>query len=149
VATLLISVKTAAAALLIGVTTSNELIRFDSAAPGTILAGPTPITGLDEFAQLRAIDFRPLTGALYGVTTLDRVFVINPVTGAAHLVGTTSTTVGGSNYGIAFNPVSDRLRMVSDADRNVRIHPDYSRALAAGSTVVAAIDLTELRTGVK
>jgi hypothetical protein len=131
---LLPAANPAAAAMIIGLTGTGELVRFDSAAPGTILAGPMAITGLEAFEAIQAIDFRPTTGALYGFSSNYRLFVINPATGAARLIATMSTTVGGGHFAFDFNPTVDRIRMMSDASRNVRIHPDTA-AVTEDSTL--------------
>src|SRR5262249_21103914 len=49
--------------------TTNNLFYFNSANPGTLATFPwgQAVTGLGTREELRAIDFRPATGQLYGV----------------------------------------------------------------------------------
>lgn len=108
-------------------TRGNALVGFDSATPGTI-TGTLNVTGLRAGDILLGIDTRPSTGALYGIATgndfelSNRLYTINPVTGVATLVASTSIPAGAG--GIAFDPVTDTLRLVSGGDdRNVRVDP--------------------------
>jgi hypothetical protein len=121
------------ARILVAVTSSNQLLLVDSAAPGTILA-TIPITGLVSGDDVHGIDCRPATGVLYALginntsgTDTGRIYTINLSTGAATQVGATpfSTTLSdGSSYGFDFNPTVDRIRVVNSANQNLRIDPD-------------------------
>jgi hypothetical protein len=110
-----------------GLGAGGFIFTFDSASPGTATA-PVAVTGLGG-STLVGIDIRPADGRLYGVGTGNKVFTINPVTGVASDVTASSflgTAVGGglgsgSNFGVDFNPVANRLRIVSDADTNLRV----------------------------
>jgi hypothetical protein len=115
---------------LLGLTTGNALVSFDADDPATILA-TNPITGLVGGENVIGIDVRPSTGQLYGVTDQSRLYTINPSSGAATLVASLTNAVGGgavtltgTAFGVDFNPVPDRLRVVSDTDQNLRINPD-------------------------
>jgi hypothetical protein len=116
---------------------ANALVRFSTAAPVTVGA-PVLVTGLGANA-LKAIDYRPATGQLYGIATdvagaAVQTYVINPVTGAATAVGTAVTLpVPGASWDLNFNPVVDRLRIVNDQDENARLNPDTG-ALAGDDT---------------
>ncbi len=108
-----------------GLTTSNALITFDTTTPGTIDSTVT-VTGLQGGENLLGIDFRPEDGLLYGVGSTSRLYTINTTTGAATQVGSNAfgTALNGTDFGVDFNPVADRLRVVSDADQNLRINPN-------------------------
>jgi hypothetical protein len=123
------------AATLVGLTTGNALIRFDSATPGTIIAGPVAITGLSGGENIVAVDYRPATAALYGLSDMNRLYTINASTGAATLVGTQNVALSGTEFGFDVNPVPDRIRVVSDADQNIRVNPDTA-LLAAVDTAL-------------
>ncbi|GAA0515917.1 DUF4394 domain-containing protein [Deinococcus depolymerans] len=63
------------------------------------------------------LDVRNTDGRLYGVAASGRVFMINPVTGAA----TADSTVTGATVVAAdFNPVANRLRVAGTNDLNFR-----------------------------
>ena len=102
----------------------NELIRFHSATPGTIL-GSVTITGLQPGEQLVGIDMRPADGQLYGVGSTSRLYLLNAITGAATQIGPVfPTLLFGTRFGVDFNPMVDRLRIVSEAEQNLRINPN-------------------------
>jgi hypothetical protein len=111
----------------------NVLRSFDSASPGTALSVVT-ISGLAAGEFAAGIDVRPSTGELYAVTTADRLYVLNPVSGAATPVGTSafSPSIAGS-VGMDINPVVDRVRLVNDSDLSLRLNP-ITGALAAQDT---------------
>ncbi len=110
--------------------TGNRLISFDAVAPET-LSSDVALTGLAIGEVLIGIDYRPATGTLYSVaisSTTSRVVTINPVTGAITTVGVGFTpllaSVGSPAYGIDFNPVPDRIRVVNSAGLNIRLNPN-------------------------
>jgi hypothetical protein len=123
----------------------NELIRFHSATPGTI-RGSATISGLQFAEQLVGIDVRPANGRLYGVGSTSRLYQIDPISGVATQIGSPFTTpLSGTRFGVDFNPTTDRLRIVSDAEQNLRINPNNGAVAGndpaltpAGSVVGAA-----------
>ena len=113
-----------------GVTSANQLVRFSVTNPATFDTA-MPLTGLGGGETLVGLDFRPTTGQLFGLGSQSRLYVIDTITGAATQVGTSgSFTLSGSFFGFDFNPTVDRIRVVSDADQNIRLNP-ASGALAA------------------
>jgi Domain of unknown function (DUF4394) len=97
------------------------------------------VTGLVAGDTLKAIDYRPANGMLYGLATdasnaVVRLYTINATTGAATAVGTPVTLpTPGTLWDINFNPVVDRVRVVNDQDENARLVPDTG-ALAGDDT---------------
>lgn len=125
----------ASAELIYGVTLEQTLVTFNSNAPGTILGG-VAISGLQANEVIRGIDIRPATGELYALGSFSRLYKINPLTGAATQVGSPfGTTLNGSSFGFDFNPQVDRIRIVSDADQNLRAHPDTGSVVAVDGTL--------------
>ncbi|MFN2513298.1 MAG: DUF4394 domain-containing protein [Pyrinomonadaceae bacterium] len=112
-------------ATIFAVTSANNLVRFSSATPGTIDASVS-ITGLQTGETILGIDVRPATRQIYALGSTSRLYTLNPSTGAATQVGTGTFTVAlsGTSFGFDFNPVPDRIRVVSDAEQNMRLHPD-------------------------
>lgn len=117
-------------------TTDDKLTTFRTDTPGTRPAAVT-ITGLTAGDDIVGIDVRPATGQLYGLVKgvdSDRLVTIDPATGAATVVGAAlSPRLVGTSFGVDFNPVPDRLRVVSDADQNLRFHPTNGGASAVTS----------------
>ncbi len=111
-----------------GVTTTNSLVRFDSATPG-VINGTVALSGLT--GTLLGIDFRPTTGELFGLTSDSRLYTINVLTGAATAVGAAGQFVlTGSSFGFDFNPTVDRIRVTSNTGQDLRLNP-LNGAIAA------------------
>lgn len=138
----------AQAVQLVGLTTSNQLARFDAATPG--MATMVAITGLDAGERLVGIDTRPSNHMIYGVTTANRIYTLNELTGAASFVMALSAPVVDASlgYGIDFNPVADfggaaSLRLVSSAGSNFAVNVNTgvvgnaANTIATGFTAVA------------
>ena len=119
---LVVGVASTRAVPIYGVTVANQLVRFDSAAPGTV-ATIGSITGLQSSEAILGIDFRPATGQLFALGSSSRLYTINKITGAASLVGVLSTPLVGADFGFDFNPSVDRIRVVSSAGQNLRVNP--------------------------
>ena len=128
-----IGISTANAATLYGVSTANQLVRFDSATPGTVTTVGT-ISGLQAGENVLAIDFRPANGQLYGLGSSSRLYTINTVNAAGMAVGAAGAfTLTGTDFGFDFNPTVDRIRVVSNTGQNLRLNPDTG-AIAATDT---------------
>lgn len=150
-ACLLFSIATTAvapAAILVGLTNTQELIRFDSAAPGTIIS-TVPITGLIGGDIIRGLDVRPADGMLYGLAVNNpvgadagRIYLIDPVSGIAVPLSNTpfSTTLSTSTtfYGIDFDPVADQIRIVNTADQNLRVNATTGALIATDTDLAHA-----------
>jgi hypothetical protein len=125
----------ARAELIYAVTTTNALLSFDSATPGTITT--VAISGLQASESILALDLRPATGQLFAIGDTSRLYTINPLTGAATQVGAAGAfTLSGGSFGFDFNPTVDRIRVVSEANQNLRLNPNDG-ALTATDTPLA------------
>jgi hypothetical protein len=110
---------------LLGLLPGNTLLRFNAASPFSI-AATRPITGLVAGDTVVGIDVRPADGLVYAIADgpdPDALYTINPHTGAATFVANLSVPLSGTTFGVDFDPVTDRLRVVSDADINYSVHP--------------------------
>jgi hypothetical protein len=132
----------------------TSLIRFLSASPGTAVT--VAITGVTAGETLVGIDYRPQSGQLYSFGVNDTantgtVYVLDPQTGAAIVVGTAGgvTFVDGSGvavdfppaasgYGFDFNPTVDRIRIVTDSGLNFRLNPVNGAAVDGNLNNTAA-----------
>ena len=136
-------------------TPDNRIARIRGSAPTTIETTLT-VTGLRASELLVGIDFRPATRELYALGIIDggasddpALYAIDPTTGAATRVGGPAAPItGGTTWGFDFNPVVDRVRIVNDADANLRFNPstgvptdaDTSLNPSSASIVGAAYD---------
>ena len=121
-ASLLCAAPLAQAEAVVGLTSTNALVTFDTATPLNA-AAPINITGLIGANEtILGIDRRPATGVLYGLGSSGRLYTLNTLTGAATFASQISgATLSGTAFGVDFNPVPDRLRVTSNAGQNLRI----------------------------
>ena len=133
----------------------NRLLQLNTSNPETILA-TVPVTNLLAGDALLAIDFRPATGQLYGVSSTSRLYTINPLTGVARMVGAgpfLNTPIDGVAFD--FNPTVDRIRLVTNSGQNFRLNPETGTIAAtdgningANGAVVTGAAYTNNRAGV-
>src|SRR5262245_16033567 len=99
-------------------TAGGKLIRFNPGVPGAI-SSSLSVSGLGSGETLVGIDFRPATGLLFGLSSANRVYLINTRNGNATAIGAppAATFLAGQTFGVDFNPTSDRIRTVSDGDQ--------------------------------
>lgn len=128
-----------------GVTETNKLISF---RPGNPHAATTPdsITGLPAGVNVLGADFRALDGGLFALASNGRLYTINTLTAAASLVGFTSTppVLTGSAFGVDFNSNSDRLRVISDTEENIRFNPTTGLANTPDANVSPAGEIAAI-----
>ncbi len=115
----------------VGLTDSNHLIRFSATSPGTVI-GSVAVTNLEAGDALLGIDVRPATGQLYGITRAGRIYTINAGTGVATPRAQTDVAISGTHAGVDFNPVPDRLRVVTNTGQNLRINVESGATIVDG-----------------
>lgn len=117
-----------------------DSVHFDGATPATITTVGA-ITGIVAGQTLRGIDFRPATGQLYALSsngTAAQLYTLDLSTGVATAVGAGLTLTGNTSTRISldFNPVDDRLRVVTGSGQNYRVNP-ITGALAGQDTDIS------------
>jgi len=119
---------------LIGSTDDGTLVIFEADRPQAIRTVRS--TGLG--GRLVGVDSRPADGHLFGLTTSNDVYRIDPTTGTSTLVSTLTIPFDGDvRSGLAFNPQTDRLRVLSADGQNLRINVTLG-ATAADSPLAYA-----------
>ncbi len=131
VAIFIASAASVNAVTIYGVTNTNQLVRFDSATPGTVTTVGA-ITGLQGGENILGIDFRPATGRLVALGSNSRLYTINTSNAAATFTATLSTALTGTSFGVDFNPTVDRLRIVSNTGQNLRVNPNNGAVTVDG-----------------
>ena len=118
-----------------GLTNSNQLVKLNANAPGTVIS-TTTITGLGS-EKIIAIDFRPATGQLYGLGASSHLYVINPETGSSLIVNPIAFTpaLSGPMAGFDFNPTVDRIRIVTYQGQNLRVNPETGTTVAVDGSI--------------
>ncbi len=121
----------------------DNLVRFQTATPGTSTTQALNTAGLAAGDTLVALSWRPQTGQLYGlgvnaVANTATLYLLDPQTGAVTAVGSAGqiafTTEGATpidfpdptvvGWGIDFNPTVDRIRVVTGTGLNFRVNPN-------------------------
>lgn len=116
-----------------------------------------PVQGLAPGEELVGIDVRTATGQIYAVGTSNQLYELTlpislsfPINAPlprrlsfrniiATPVASLTSGISGLNFGVDFNPTVDRLRVVSDADQNLRIDPNTG-AVTVDGTLAYDID---------
>ena len=127
---------------IVGLTGDQRLVCFNEFNPGSASTLAT-VNGLITDTNLVGVDFRPATGFnadgtndggdLYGLGNAGGVYVINLATGQATLRSRLNVALSGTSFGIDFNPVVDRLRIVSDNGQNLRANVDTGATIVDGA----------------
>src|SRR5688572_30996347 len=129
----------------------NHLISFASTAPGTLLTD-IAVVGVTAGETLVGIDFRPQNGHLYslGVTAAGAgtLYNISTRTGVATVIGTAGgvtptapmpdPSLATSGFGFDFNPLVDRIRVVTSAGQSFVIDPNTGLVAANAPTLNGA-----------
>ncbi len=158
-----LAIPTPAPTVAFATTSGGSLVSFLPSTPGTIRS-LNAITGLQAADVIRGIDFRPATQDLVALASgatpagSARLYRINTTTAAVTLLNALAadpadvagdppyTSLMGTFFGVDFNPVPDRLRVVSNSNQNLRINVDATQGTTtdgalnalAGATVVAS-----------
>ena len=126
---------TARAENAVAVTASNKLLKFNAGRPGRILKTLT-ITGLQAGETLLGIDYRVSKDQLYALGSSGRLYTVNEDTAAASVVGMPfAVKLEGTQFGFDFNPMVDRIRVVSNTGQNLRLHPDTGAVVDSNATL--------------
>src|SRR5262245_36078152 len=130
----------------VALTASGKLISFNRATPGTMI-GSVNVSGLATGETVLGIDVRPADGKLYALGSAGTVYTVEPSTGVATSKSTLKAVandddpfaaLAGSDFAVDFNPVADRLRVVSNAGQNLRINVDSGEATTDGVITLAS-----------
>jgi hypothetical protein len=134
-----------------GITSTGRLVTFDRADPALDTA--IAVSGLQSGETIVGLDIRAggaTPGQLYALTSGGRLYTVDQVTGVATLKSTLAadatdatdpfTALSGTEYGVDFNPVVDRLRVVSDTGQNLRIDVDTGATIT--DTALASVGVS-------
>lgn len=95
------------------------------------------ITGLQSGESIISIDYRPATGQLYGLGSTSRLYIINENSGLATPLGAGpfSPVIEGTSSSIDFNPTVDRVRLISNNGKSLRLHPELGTVVATDGSL--------------
>lgn len=119
----------------LAVTTSGHLIRFRAGTPDKLLWRKT-LTGLQPGETVLGIGMRATERRLYAVGSTSRLYRINVLTGTATPWGEPFTVpLTGTYFGVHFDPIGDRLRILSDTGQNLRVNPETGAVVDSDPSV--------------
>jgi len=128
-------------------TDKHELLTLSAGQPTKVLHR-VRLSGLEAGDALVGIDYRVAKGVLYAVGRSGRLYTVDTASGVLKPVGAgPAVALQGDAFAVDFNPVADRLRVISSTGQNVRLHPDTG-ALAATDPAPAYAP-TDKRAGTK
>jgi Domain of unknown function (DUF4394) len=104
----------------VGLTSDQRLVCFNERNPSkaTNIGAVSGLSGGDT--ALIGMDYRVQDNMLYGVGNAGGIYRLNTTDATAKLVNRLSVALSGAAFGVDFNPVADRLRIVSDTGQNLR-----------------------------
>jgi hypothetical protein len=121
----------------IALTGGKSLSMID---PDTLkVKGKVDVSGASDIV---GIDVRPMDGMLYGVTAAGDIVTIDTKSGAATKKSTLSEQLpAGAKVTVDFNPMADRLRIMTDGGMSLRVNVDDGKATVDGSHKYAEADM--------
>jgi hypothetical protein len=136
------ALKPAAVPMVYGLTDNGRMVGLRAATPGTLVSD-VAITGMATGERMLGADVRPADGLVWGLGSNGRLYTVDPATGvatfkvalaadAADLTLPFAALVG-ANYAVDFNPVANRLRVLSDAGQSLRINVDTGATTTDGA----------------
>jgi len=119
----------ASAASIIGLVDGKTLVWVDPATKK--VTGSADIKGASNIV---GIDVRPADGALYAVSADGGIYTVDAKSGQATMKSKLSETLkAGVSITVDFNPVADRLRILTSEGTSLRVNVDDGKATVDGS----------------
>jgi hypothetical protein len=129
------------------VTDKLELLTINAGQPTKVL-NRVPLSGLAAGDTLVGVDYRVAKGVLFALSKSGRLYTVDTASGVLQPVGNGSAvTLQGDAFGVDFNPVADRVRVISSSGQNLRLHPETG--LVAATDPAPAYASTDKRAGSK
>jgi hypothetical protein len=119
----------AQAGTIVGLVDGKTLVWVDPATKK--VTGKADIKGA---ASIVGIDVRPSDGKLYAVAADGGIYTVDPKTGEATMKSKLSEMLkSGVTVTVDFNPVADRLRIITSEGVNLRVNVDDGKATVDGA----------------
>lgn len=116
------------------VDTRNRLYTFDDANPGTW--DRVALRGLASGERIVGLDVRPANRQLLAITNRSRLYVVARSQRRVTPVAAPFTpALTGRSFGFDFNPAVDRIRLVSDTQQDLRLHPGTGAGAATDGSL--------------
>jgi hypothetical protein len=131
---LCVPASASAAEQLVGLTADNQLLLFRSDSPSN-LQGSVTVTGLATGETLLGIGYQESFGRIYAMGSTNRLYVVNPITGAALPVSTLpfSPPLNGDAFAFAVDNSTNLARSYSSSGQNLSVSVLTGQAAAVGT----------------
>jgi hypothetical protein len=123
-------------------TSTGQIIKFKTTEP-TAIDNAVSVSGLASGQSLVQLALRPATGTYYGVTSDNKLATVDPESGAVSGISADAfSTDTLTNVAIAFDPVSDQLRVTASSTastttrENLRVDPGDGHLLNRSTDLV-------------
>lgn len=122
-------------------TSDGQIVLFRSDSPGKI-QGAELVTGLQPAETLLGLDVQPNTGRLYALGSSNRIYLVNPVTGAATAISSTpfSPPLNGTTFTFGIDATTNEARVVSNTGQDLRISVANGQVTGVDSPYTYAAD---------
>ncbi len=111
-------------------TDKYELLTISAGQPTKVLRR-VRLSGWDAGDTLVGMDYRVAKGMLYALGRSGRLYLVDTASGVLKPVGSGPVVaLQGDALAVDFNPVADRLRVISSSGQNLRLHPDTGAVAA-------------------
>src|SRR5436305_14136972 len=125
----LLAANTAQAGWIIGLVDGKSIVTIDPATRKV-----TNSTDIKGAASIVGIDVRPADGLLYAVTAEGGIYTVDAKSGQATMKSKLSEPLkAGATVTVDFNPVADRLRVITSDGTNLRVNVDDGKATVDGA----------------
>jgi hypothetical protein len=134
--------QTADAAMIAGLLDGKSIVWIDSEQKRV-----TGMVALDGGASLVGMDVRPSDGKLYGVMPDGAIVAVDAKTGKWEKKSQLSEKLpAGAVVSVDFNPVADRMRIITSTGISLRVNVDDGKATIDGSLKYADSDANKGKT---
>jgi hypothetical protein len=116
-----------------GLGTENQIYKYNTNP--VELQNVAPLKGLRPGERMLAIDYRSTNGILYGLSSLNILYKIDPISGAVTVVGQITSSLDGDEVGFDFIPKEDRISVMTNTGQTLKIDPNTGAVV--GSTTVS------------
>ena len=131
---LTLSAGAASATELLALSADGTLFKVDVASLKV-----TASMNVSGASDLRGLDMRPASGQVYLLGGTDQLYTLDAASGKATAGSKLQTALPGSGQAVVdFNPVADRLRLMSPDGTNLRVNVDTGEAAVDGKLAYAA-----------
>src|SRR5688572_28805562 len=118
---------------LYGLSPTNDLYTYRTGSPPQLVS-EVELKGMSAGETMVAIDIRPSTKQLFGVSDQDIIYTINATDGTVTKISQEpfKPSLEGTTIGMDFNSATDKLSLLSDAQQHLILDPVSGQVVGSG-----------------